>query len=275
MQKFTDNKDYKILEQREYSVIKSNTLIQKTRFELSLQEQKMILRLIQMIKPDDTELKLYEFKIKDFCEFCGIDNANGKNYINIKNTLKKLADKSYWVTIDDAGAETLLRWIERPYINKNSGMIKVKLDEMMKPFLLQLKEYFTQYSLYYTIAMKSKYSIRVYELLKSYQNLGYYECNISDLKKQLMAEKYIRWVDFKRKVLEPAVSEINELTDIKVTYELFKNGRAIERIKFYIVFKKDISERIQTWTQIENRLNPKQIKGQMSLLFDYAEKEGL
>lgn len=275
MQKFTDSKDYKKLEQREYSVIKSNALIQKTRFELSLQEQKMILRLIQMIKPDDTELKLYEFKIKDFCEFCGIDESNGKNYINIKNTLKKLADKSFWTTIDDTGTETLLRWIERPYINKNSGMIRVKLDELMKPFLLQLKEYFTQYSLYYTIAMKSKYSIRVYELLKSYQNLGYYECNISDLKKRLMADKYNRWVDFKRKVLEPSLSEINELTDIKVNYELFKNGRAIERIKFNIELKRDITERIEAWTQIENRLNPKQIKGQMSLLFDYAEKEGL
>ena len=55
-------------------------------------------------------------------------------------------DKSVWIKLDE-DEETLLRWIEKPYVNKKSGTIKIRLDEDMKPFLLQLKENFTQYEL--------------------------------------------------------------------------------------------------------------------------------
>lgn len=256
-----------LTKQREYNVTKSNVLIQEARYNLSVQEQKLVLRLIQMIQPDDTEFKLYEFKIKDFCEICGIENNNGKNYINIKKTLKSLADKSYWFIIDD-GRETPLRWIERPYIDRGSGTIQIKLDELMKPYLLKLKEFYTSYSLYNVISMRSKYAIRLYELLKSYQNLKEKNLDIEKLKVQLLAEKYSRWVDLKRFVIEPALKEINLLSDIYVTYSLEKQGRQYKFILFRINNKEDVDEKIKAWNEIEQRLNPKRIKNQLSLFFE-------
>lgn len=256
-----------LTEQREYSVVKANVLIQKTRFTLSLQEQKIILRLIQMITPEDKELKLYKFSIKEFCNFCGIDNTSGKNYSNIKNTLKKLSDKSYWIILPN-GKKTIVRWIEKPYIDPRGGVIELKLDNDMKPFLLQLKEHFTAYSLYYTITMKSKYSIRMYELLKSYQNMSKCNFDILELKKALMTEKYTQWNDFKRYVLTPSLKEINLLTDLEITYDLQKEGKQFSHIIFTIRHKTDISERLEAWNEIEQRLNSKQIKGQLSLLLD-------
>ena len=58
-------------------VNKSNELIQRTRFNFSLQEQKIILYLISHITPYDKEFKLYEFNIQDFCKVCGIDADGG------------------------------------------------------------------------------------------------------------------------------------------------------------------------------------------------------
>jgi len=257
----------KIVKNREYKVVKSNALIQNSRHDLSLQEQKILLRIIQMIEPNDTEFKVYEFKISEFCDFCGI-TYNGKNYLDIQKSLKGLADISYWVE-NQTSTEIeidLLRWIDTVKIKEGSGVVAIKLHDMMKPYLLQLKEYFTTYSLYYTIAMKSKYAIRLYELLKSYQNLKEKELNIEKLKYKLMVTHYKKWFDFKRNVIDIAIKEINLLSDINVTYELKKEGKQFISILFFISLKKDIQERLDTWKQIEDRLNPKQIKGQISII---------
>ena len=136
----------KYLELRHNTVVKANELIQKSRFSLSLQQQKVVLYLISQIAPQDEDFKLYEFSIVEFCKVCGIDYSNGKNYADLKEAVKEIADKSIWVKLDN-GKETLLRWIEKPYLDEHSGTIQIKLDKDMKPFLLQLKENFTQYEL--------------------------------------------------------------------------------------------------------------------------------
>ena len=241
---------------RDYKVVKSNDLIQKSRFDLTTQEQKIILYLISKIRPEDTELHEYEFSIVDFCKICGIDYANGKNYGNIKKTIKSLNDKSIWVTLKDGG-ETTIRWIERPYINKNSGAIKIKLDELMKPYLLQLQERFTQYELLYTLPMKSQYAIRFYELLKSYEWKKTAEMEIDDLKRMLNAEHYTRFYDFKKKVLEISMKEIADYTDLNVDYTLQKTGKQFTRIIFHISTKRDLSERLLTLQKISQQITPR------------------
>lgn len=236
---------------REYIVVKSNDLIQKSRFQLSLQEQKIILYLISKIKPDDLELKEHTFEIVDFCKVCGLDKSNGANYKYIKQTLKELRDKSVWVELEN-GAETTLAWIDSVTMNKNSGSVIVKINDMMKPYLLQLQERFTQYELLYTLAMKSQYSIRLYELLKSYEYQSQKIFDIDDLKKTLSAENYGRFPDFKRYVLDIAMREINELSDLNVDYGIIKEGLRYSKLEFSIKIKKDCLERSKTWENIEH-----------------------
>ena len=239
---------------REYKVIKSNDLIQKTRFQLSVQEQKIILFMISKIKPDDEEFITLNFGIQEFCRVCGIDETNGANYKYIKETVKALSDKSAWITLDD-GTEVLVRWINKAWINKKSGILKLRLDDDMKPYLLQLQERFTQYELLYTLAMKSQYSIRLYEILKSYEYKRKYIFDIDDLKNRLSAEHYERFPDFKRYVLNTALREINTLSDLKVDYEIIKVGRRFARLEFSITLKKDMNERLQTWANIDEIIN--------------------
>jgi len=235
------------IESRGYNVVKSNDLIQKSRYSLSAQEQKMILYLISKIKPEDIELKEHTFEIIDFCRVCGLDNDNGANYKYIRQTLKDLRDKSIWITLEN-GKETTLAWIDKVTMDKNSGTVEIKIDDMLKPYLLQLKEKFTVFSLYFTLAMKSKYSIRLYEILRSYQNLGECEFEIGRLKSMLSAETYEVFKDFRVKVLEISMREINQVSDILASYELEKKGRKFHKIKFSITpkYKEDIEESIKT-----------------------------
>ena len=241
------------------TVRKANALIQKNRFDLSLQQQKIILFLISQISPFDEDLKLYEFNINDFCKVCGIDNTNGQNYKDLKRQIKEIADKSMWIKkADDEKAETLVRWIEKPTIKEKSGIIQIKLDEDLKPYLIQLRENFTQYDIIYTLCFKSKYSIRLYELIKSihYQELYEYskEFTLDEIKTLLGAENYKTYQHFKERVLIPSINEINNTSDKYISYTPIKKGKAVIGIKLEIKTK-DIIERNQARLLAEKKLD--------------------
>ena len=234
-------------------VHKSNDLIQRSRFNLSLQEQKIILYLISQITTYDQEFKLYEFNVQDFCRVCGIDPGAGKNYKDIKAAIKNIADQSIWININE-NEETLLRWIEKPYINKNSGTIKIRLDEDMKPFLLNLKKNFTSYELIFTLRFKSKYSIRLYELVKSvhYHDLEEYSrvYSLEELKKIMGAETYTTYQTFKARALNMAVNEINLYSDKTISYEPIKKGKSVVAVRL-IMSSKDPISALELRTQAE------------------------
>ena len=241
---------------REQLVVKANELIQRDRFSLSVQQQKIILFLISKIKPDDTKFNLYEFDIVEFCNVCGIDARSGKHYQSLKEAIKDIADKSIYLKLPDRQRETLVRWIEKPYFNEKSGIVQIKIDEDMRPYLLQLKENFTKYELVYTLCFRSQYSLRLYELLKMrhYKELETYEFSVAveELRNRLLitdpqktdkrrgknpqdAPKYPLYADFKARALLPAVKEINECSDIEVNIlSEEKRGRAVNSIKFSV-----------------------------------------
>jgi len=242
-----------ISEVRNHLVVKRNDLIQKSRHMMDLQEQKIILYMISKIKPNDKNFTEQVFSIAEFCKVIGADNDSGGNYEYIKKTLGKLRSRFVWVTLDN-GSETTLGWVNKVTINSRSGLVKIQFDADLKPFLLDLQSNFTQYNLIYTLAMRSQYSIRLYELLKSYQYKKYMIFDIDELKRLLFAETYKHGKDFRKRVLDTAVKEINKLADIWVTFELAKEGRKFTEVRFDI-HQKDIGERLSTWSNIINDID--------------------
>ena len=264
-------KENRCLEVRNKTVTKANELIQKSRFNLSLQQQKIVLYLISQISQYDDDFEIYEFNIQEFCKVCGIDGNNGKNYQDLKDAIKEIADKSIWITIGDK--ETLFRWIEKPFINRKNGVVQIRLDNDMKPFLLHLRENFTRYELIWTLHFRSKYTIRLYELIKSihFHDLDSYEgiYPLDNLKKQLGAETYKTYQTFKDRVLKRAVQEINAYSDKNLSYEAIKTGRAVSKIKF-IVSSKGSLEALKIRSDIEKELGMDQLT-----LWDRLEEKGL
>lgn len=250
------NEKLEISTRREYKVVKGNELVQKSRFSLSLQEQKTISFICSMIKPAQVPGSFqleYEFNIRDYCKICGIDYDNGKNYAEIKSTLKRLRDRSMWLELDD-GSETLVGWLAKVTTNKRSGIAKIRLDEDLVPYLFALKQNFTQYELYNVLGMKSAFSIRLYEILKSYSFQKVKTFELDELKKLLSVDavkSYERFPDFRRFVLEPAEKEINELTDLKFSYEPIKKGRKVIKITFSIELKTPI----ERWMSANNSID--------------------
>jgi len=249
------NDNEKVNAARGQLVVKRNDFIQKSRHQLSLQEQKIVLYIISKVKPGDTSFTEQTFSIAEFCRFCGIDETSGKNYSDIKDTLGKLLSRFVWVKLDD-GSETSLRWIDKATISARSGLIRLRLDEDLRPFLLLLSEHYTLYEMRYTLAMKSQYSIRLYELLKSYLYRKSIVFDIEELKRLLNAENWVRSNDVKRKVLDIAIREINEYTDVAVQYHFQKEGKRFVRVCFDIS-RKEAFDRFVVGVNVNQTIDAK------------------
>lgn len=230
------------LEQQSHLVVKDNDMIQRSRHSLSLTEQRVILFLISKIKPTDNFLKPYKFTVSEFCGVCGLnDHTSGTYYSYIKDTIKELRDKSFWVRIGTV--EELFSWLDTAKIDEADGTISITLSQSITPYLLGLKERFTSYELTNILAMRSNYSVRLYELLKSYSGLNSKGFTLDELRLRVDASVYTRFVDLKRRVIEPAVREINEFSDLTVKYEILKSGKKVTHVRFFIQEKCDEERR--------------------------------
>lgn len=228
---------------RDMTVAKRDDMVQKGRHQLSVREQRCVLYAISKIKPDDTAFQEYTFSLSDFYALCGLAD---ESYTELKAIMKGLSDKSWWATIDDKGTESVVRWFGTVRTNKKSGKVTIKFHEDMMPFLLQLTKqnaFYTSYNLQYVLPMSSQFSPRLYELLKSYQkNNREWFFPTDELQQLLNAEKYSKnFNDFRKRVLDPAIEEINQYTDLNIAMDVVREGRGnrVVRVIFYMAEKSD------------------------------------
>ena len=242
---------YEIIQDRNNLVVKSNELIRNTRYSLTEKEQKIVIYLMSLIARDDDSLNEIKLSISEFCHIVGINNS-GNNYIKVKNAIQGIADKSWWINTDKK--DILFRWIDTAIIEKNSGIITVKLSQSLKPYLIQLKEDFTKYELINVLMLRGKYTIRLYELLKSYLWLGEWTIELDKLKEIIQCFKYEEYKEFNRNVISYAIKEINDCTDLQISYETKRKGRRVEKIKFKINEKSGIQLTFDLIDKITERL---------------------
>lgn len=250
-------------------VVKHNDLIQKSKYNLTVTQQKLIAYVISLIKPTDKEFKKYEISIADFCELCGIDKNHFYNEFTA--IIDDLDSKSFWVKTDEKIYK--FRWFLKAEYLYKKGKVRVILDDDMKKYLLELTQNFSKYELYNILALKSKYSLRIYELFKSYAYQKKKEFYVTELKEMLFATHYTNFKDFRVRVLDKAVNDINYYTDLSVSYETRMKGKKVVSIIFFIETKKHLDGYLAYRNTIEeiNKRNG-QINGQISM-FDKEESE--
>lgn len=222
-------------QKRQFTVRKANEIIQKSHSEMSAQQFDILSYLISKIKPQDEPQQTYYFSIMEFCGMCNKYKGSGYYYQSIKDDIAAIASINVWVRQDN-GKDRLVHWLDDVQIDRGNGTIEISFHRSIYPYLFDLKERFTYYPVEYTLALKSIYAKLLYDLLKSIERLGGNKIvSLDYLKKQLNAENYTRYPDFRRFVLERAIGEINEYTDIEVIANPKKiNSRSITHIGFNI-----------------------------------------
>ena len=179
-----------------------------------------------------------------------------------KTLLKSMEDKiafevnlpNYIDTLKKLGFEYVLQKLEIPSpedseyygiavimaVNlSKKGIIKITFSPYVSPFLLELKTRYTTYDFLQILELSSKYSIVLYRLIKEHIGLKHNTFQVTlDKLQKLMDTSFKRWVDFNRKVLKPAVEELNLKTKYSVEYTTIKQGKKVTAIKFSIKEKK-------------------------------------
>lgn len=220
---------------------KSNYFILNSSYDLSLEEQKLILSLASLVHPDDENFKPYLMRISDLMELFGVESKT--KYSQIPKLTKGLMKKVF--EIQEENKIIQVAWLSSAEYVKGSGVVELEFSPKLKPYMLQLKEKFTQYQLANVIRMKSKYSPRLYEILKAneFKRQGYEIVEVAELRRLLKAENiYPLYADLRRKIIDRALKEINQMSDIFIEYEEIKTGRKVTALKFYIRAQKTLQK---------------------------------
>lgn len=216
-------------------VVKHNKLVE-FKGKMTTNELKLFGLIIADVREQqDKQFQEYNIDISILEE-----TTKDKNFYNyIKDVALRLEDKK--IVIDGINQNnkryfTTIRLINKPRYVEGNNKLTLDIDKDLIPYILDLKREFTRYEIENILRLKSSYAVRIYELLKQYENIGKREINIKDLREYLGIEKeeYKRFDNFEARVLAPAQEEINESTDVSITYEKLKTGRRITSILFTI-----------------------------------------
>lgn len=237
--------ELKKINEENYQIIKDNRLIQKATFDFTEMEMKCLNYTISKLKPNEliTENDYIEYSLNDLIKIFNIKNQ-GSQYELIKQSLHNLRTKGKWVKIENEKEKkekdlSFFRECEIDTTNKNNYIVRVQFMKEILIYLQNLKDKFTPQYLVYTLKLKGKYAIRLYELCKSYQN------NYIDDKEIYGFNFYIDKMRVKwclptnylngeiKRILDKAMKEINKKTDIKISiYNAHKDGKKID---YYII----------------------------------------
>lgn len=228
-------------------VVKANALIDAS-FNLSLIEQRlMLLAIVEARELNNLTPEIpIEVKATSYMKQYRVDESNA--YKQLSESSRQLFNRqfSYIDRYDDNQAVTVSRWVNEVTYVHDKGKVVLYLNRNVISMISRLEDHFTRYHLEQISDFTSQYSIRLYELIIKFLNIGNSgKYPLSELRDRLgiAVNEYCKMSDFKKRVLDAAVMEINKKTDVNINYEQFKDGRLITHILFKIKnkpIKKDV-----------------------------------
>lgn len=224
---------------------KSNALINSL-YDLTLQEQRIILILISMVNPkEDKEFRNFEMSVEMFKNIIGLDSKGGY-YQELEEVVQKLMKRSFKIDRPEGDGWLRVGWLSSCEYKKGAGCIELEISAKLHPYLLNLKSHYTSYRLKNILPLRSGYSIRLYELLKQYEAVGERFLGVDEMRllMEIKETEYKNYNDFKKKVILKAQKELLEKTDICFEFKEKKKVRKIIGIYFFI--KKNVPEEDKT-----------------------------
>ena len=219
-------------------IVQHNDLI-GARQNLTLQEKRIMLWLSSQVRSNDEDFKEHELSIKDFCKIVGVQNEG--MYTRLASITKGLMKRVVEVQSINGSDVILEQFALLSYAKyqKSCGTVVLSFHPQMKKFLLNLQKNFTKTSLSVSLSFSSLYSLRVYELFKKDTFMQMKSFSVLELRDLLCIKdgKYKQYKDFKKRVIESSINEINEKSDIVVDWVEVKTGRKVTSIRCSINVK--------------------------------------
>ena len=211
-------------------VAKDNELIgQMAKFDLS--ELRLIAYCLAHYDSRKPENRSFFARVDDLTELFPISPSSA--YRVIKQTMLKLGKKP--LEIREGSKKKYWNWFSGFVYDEGNGEFEFRITPEIQPYLLKLEGNFTRYRLGDVYQFKAASTWKLYELLKQWFTAGTWRVELDELRLLLgVAGKYPRWDSLKTRIVDPAKSEINETSDLAVSYEKEKKGRRIVALVFKV-----------------------------------------
>lgn len=236
-------------------IVKDNALINAS-YNLEVTEQRLIMLAILNARETGNgitaESKL-EIHASDYASRFNV--SNDAAYLALKSAVSNLFERQFSFKEEDKKGKIGVvrsRWVSRIKYIDDSATLEITFAPDVVPLITRLEQHFTSYQLKQVTQLTSKYAIRLYEILIAWREVGKTpQIELAEFRQKIGVEdnEYNAMNNFKSRVLEPAIKQINEHTDITVTYEQHKKGRSI--IGFSFRFKQ------KSQAKVEKLVNPK------------------
>lgn len=218
-------------------VVKDNVLIEAS-YNLDLVEQRLILLAIIEARESGKGINAHDplsIHAESYINQFGV-HRNGA-YQALKNASKDLFVRqfSFQEKRSRGLANVTSRWVSEIAYIEDAACVELIFAPAIIPLITRLEEHFTSYELEQVSKLNSGYAIRLYELIIAWRSTGKTPViSYEDLRKKLgvLDHEYKVKADFKKRVLDSSLKQINEHTDITVKHEQHKTGREITGFSF-------------------------------------------
>lgn len=235
-------------------VVKDNVLINAS-YSLDLVEQRIVLQGI--VKSRETEKGFTDsnpvrIHASEYEKQFGV--TKDAAYKALKDAVLSLFERQFTFTELEKGKLKVVksRWVSQIAYVDDLAEIQIIFSPAVASMCSRLERHFTSYDLEQVANLSSKYAVRLYELVIAWKATGKTpEFSLAEFRNQLglLDNEYTAMNNFKKYVLDLAVSQINEHTDIKLEYEQHKKGRTISGFSFK--FKQKVKQQ-----KIEQQRDP-------------------
>ncbi|HJO92302.1 MAG TPA: replication initiation protein [Victivallales bacterium] len=245
-------------------------------YKCTLTEKKLLLlgihKFNKLAGKEVDKGKIYQTQStqKELKDIIGLDTK--KDFTQIKNACKALNEKVVaLVNKDNKEFETFSMITDTKLKN---GILELGFHWKIFPYFTELKERFTKYDLINVKEFSGVYSVRFYELIKQYENIGHRTIKVETLRKWFLLEKkYPRYNDMKTYVIQPAYKELKEKSELYFEYEQNTQGRKIVSITLDI--KLNIRQREKTYItkRLKEYFNIRNLKDFSEDLYTYFQEK--
>ena len=217
--------------------IRQHNAITQARYDYTSCQLDIFFYLLSRLKRDDPPNKKYTLYVKD------IEALTGRqwNYQQLREATADMGSRIFEVD-EDRTYQQLWMFQKAEYI-KGKGCLEILLAEPIRPYVFNLKENFTSYQLHSALKLSSKYAKRIYQLASQWKDKVTTRTYSIDEFKMMMhlkdpkgkePEQMQNISQLKARVLDIAVRQVSEHTDLKIDYQLLKKGRAYDSVRFTI-----------------------------------------
>jgi len=217
------------------SVIAMSNAIIPTLSKLSLLESRLFQFCLAHYDSRGDKNPVFQASVSEINRFFGIKSHNA--YALVREAMLRLSGRPLEYQV---GSEyRIAHWFTDMTYFAGKGRFEFRLNPRVKPYFLVLKTFFTSFRLVATKKFKRESTFKLYVNLKQWENTGNWETDLDELRDRLgVTAKYPVYSGFRRYVIEPAIKEINEHSDITVKWTPTKRMRRVSGIVFRIRSKK-------------------------------------